>query len=125
MVIALLDTAIVVDILRGYPPAVEWLAQQAALGVSTAVWLEVVEGATNRQAERTALHLLHRFERVEVTAEDVDWALRQLMRFHLSHGLDAMDCLIASASHRLAITLFTRNLKHFSPLLGHHAQKPY
>ncbi len=46
-------------------------------------------------------------------------------RLHLSHGLDSMDCLIASANHRLGIPLYTCNLKHFTPLLGDLAHKPY
>ncbi len=101
MVTALLDTAVVVDILRLYPPAVGWLRQQGALGISTVVWLEIVEGATNRQAELNALRLLRRFEHVPLVSEDLDWALRQLLRFHLSHGVDGMDCLIASVNQRL------------------------
>ena len=125
MIAAALDTAIVVDILRGHPPAVDWLAQQGSLGLSAIVWLEVLEGAADRQAEQAALRLLRRFERIEVVAQDSEWAIRQLLRLHLSHGPDSMDCLIASANHRLDIPLYTRNLKHFTPLLGDLARKPY
>ncbi len=125
MVAALLDTAVVVDVLRGFPPAVDWLGHQGHLGVTTVVWLEIIESAPNRQAEQAALSLLRRFERVATTAEDMDWAIRQLLRFHFSHGLDAMDCLIAAASHRLSVPLCTRNLKHFTPLLGNLAHAPY
>lgn len=125
MVTALLDTAIVVDVLRRYPPAVAWLGQQGQLGISTVVWLEIIEGASDRQAEQNALLLLRRFERVEMTTEDMDWAIRQLLRLHLSHGVDAMDCLIASVSQRMEIPLYTRNLKHFAPLVGDLARQPY
>jgi predicted nucleic acid-binding protein len=125
MVTALLDTAVVVDVLRGYPPAVAWLDQQGHLGVSTVVWLEIIQGASDRRAEQVALRLLQRFERIDATTADVDWALHQLLRFHLSHGLDAMDALIAAASYRLSLPLYTRNIKHFTPLLGSFAQKPY
>ena len=107
------------------PPAVDWLAQQGSLGLSAIVWLEVLEGAADRQAEQAALRLLRRFERIEVVAQDSEWAIRQLLRLHLSHGPDSMDCLIASANHRLDIPLYTRNLKHFTPLLGDLARKPY
>lgn len=125
MVTALLDTAIVVDVLRRYPPAVAWLGQQGQLGISTVVWLEIIEGASDRQAEQNALLLLRRFERVETMTGDVDWAIRQLLRFHLSHGVDAMDCLIASVNQRMGVPLYTRNLKHFAPLLGDLARQPY
>ena len=125
MVTALLDTAVLVDVLRGYAPAVSWLAQQEVLGVSDVVWLEILEGATNRRMERTALQLLKRFERIATSTQDTDWAIRQLLRFHLSHGIDAMDCLIAASSYRLSVPLYTRNLKHFVPLLGELARRPY
>jgi predicted nucleic acid-binding protein len=36
-----------------------------------------------------------------------------------------MDALIASAAYRLRVPLFTRNLKHFQPMLGPLVQKPY
>jgi predicted nucleic acid-binding protein len=104
---------------------VSWLSQQREIGVATAVWLEIVEGTPDRRAEAIALRLLYRFERVDVTAGDIDWAIRQMLRFHLSHGLDAMDCLIASVSYRLNSTLYTRNLRHFTPMLGGLAQRPY
>jgi predicted nucleic acid-binding protein len=55
MVDALLDTAVVVDVLRGHLPAVAWLATQRNMGVTTVVWLEILEGTPNRQAQRTAL----------------------------------------------------------------------
>lgn len=45
MVEALLDTAIIVDVLREHPPAVAWLGQQGQLGVSSVVWLEIIERA--------------------------------------------------------------------------------
>lgn len=125
MVTALIDSAIVVDGLRYYPPAAAWFAQQANFGVSVMVWMEVIQGATDRRAEQRAVRLLKNFESIHVTAQDMDWAVSQLLRFHLSHGVDAMDCLIASSSFRLNVPLYTRNLKHFRPLLGSLAQKPY
>ena len=63
--------------------------------------------------------------RIDVMSQDVDWAIRQLLRFHLSHDLEAMDCLIAAVSYRLGVPLYTRDLKHFTPLLGDLARLPY
>jgi predicted nucleic acid-binding protein len=52
MVIALLDTSIVVDILRLNPAANTWISQQAVqLGVPASVWLEVLQGSTNKQTQ--------------------------------------------------------------------------
>jgi len=86
-VTGLLDTVVVVDLLRSYPPAAAWLAGQSP--------------------------------------EDFDWAIRQALRLRLSHNVGPMDCLIASSAHRLGLPLYSRNLKHFAPLLGNLARAPY
>jgi predicted nucleic acid-binding protein len=69
--------------------------------------------------------MLRDFERVDLITADIDWAIQQLWLFKLSHNVGGNDCLIASVSHRLQIPLYTTNLKHFAPLLGVLAQKPY
>ncbi|MBL8163685.1 MAG: PIN domain-containing protein [Anaerolineae bacterium] len=125
MVNALVDTSVVIDLLRGYPPAQAWYLRQTDLGVSRAVWLEVLEGTQNRHDQRQALKLLKRFYLDEMTEADGVWATDQLLGLSLSHNIDAFDCLIAASSHRLNVTLYTRNLKHFVPLLGGLAQSPY
>jgi len=124
-VIGLLDTAVLVDILRAYPPAEDWLHRQSRLGVSPIVWLQLLDGVQNSRGRARALKLLQLFERTEVPAVDFDWAIEQTLQFRLSHNVDMMDCLIASTAFRLNLPLFTPNLKHFRPLLGDLAQKPY
>ena len=125
MVNSLVDTSIVVDLLRGYSPAHNWFLVQGDLAVTRAVWLEIVEGVTNRSAQRHALKLLRRFELIELTTVDIVWATEKLITHNLSHNVDAFDCLIAAVNFRLQLPLHTRNLKHFVPLLGLLAQSPY
>ncbi len=120
-----LDTAIVVDLLRSYPPSHNWLSVQSRLGLTPIVWLEILDGVEDLRAQKRAVELLRHFERVDLEPGDFDWAIQQAMRFRLSHSVDVMDCLIASVAYRLELPLFTRNLKHFAPLLGPLAQKPY
>jgi predicted nucleic acid-binding protein len=125
MVSQLLDTSIVVDVLRGYLLARTWLSNNSDLGITRIVWLEVIEGAENRREQERAVKTLKEFELVTLTVEDMDWAVDKLLQFNLSHNLDAVDCLIASANYRQQLPLYTRNLKHFTPLLGTLAQNPY
>jgi predicted nucleic acid-binding protein len=124
-VTGLLDTTILVDILRAYPAAAPWLSGQEHLGVSPVVWLEVIEGAKNARDQARAVKLLGLFEKVELLPLDFDWAIQQALQFRLSHNVDMMDCLIAASAQRLEVPLFTRNLKHFQPMIGNLAQKPY
>jgi len=125
MVRALLDANILVDILPNYSPAENWLANQSDLGITPVVWLEIIEGADNLTEQQRAISLLNDFELVELTVSDVEWAVRQLIRFRLSHNVEAFDCLIAAPSCRLQLPLYTRNNKHFALLLGGLAQQPY
>ena len=121
----LLDTAVLVDLLRSYPPALDWFAGQEQLGITPIVWLELIEGARDAAAQKRAVWFLRHFERVDILSEDFDWAIERALMFKLSHGADMMDCLIASTAQRLDLPLFTPNLKHFVPLLGPLARKPY
>lgn len=122
---ALLDSTVVVDLLRGYKPAIDWLRPQRDLGLTPIVWLEILDGVIDSRARSKALELLRHFPRADLFSEDFDWAIRQNIRFRLSHGIDMMDCLIAAPCHRLRVKLYTCNLKHFSPMLGELAERPY
>lgn len=95
------------------------------LALSRVVWLEVLEGAPNQQKQRLALRFLERLPVVEMTSSDGAWAVSQRAKYHLSHNIDAFDCLIAGASARLAVPLYTRNLKHFSLLIPGLSRLPY
>jgi predicted nucleic acid-binding protein len=112
-------------VIRKYAPAQAWLAQQGQLGVTRIVWLELLEGAENKQKQLRAIVLLKRFTLVPITDTDMAWAVEKMTRFGLSHNVDAFDCLIASVHPRLNLRLYTRNLKHFTPLIGSLAISPY
>ena len=125
MVTGLLDTSVVIDLLRDYAPARDWLLGQDKLGVTPIVWLEIIQGADDKVAMQKAARLLKAFEQVEMLPSDHHWAIEQAMRYTLSHNVGAFDCLIAAPSFRLQVPLYTGNTKHFSPLLGKLTQKPY
>ena len=122
-----LDTAILVDVLRGYEPALAWSQANAhrTFAVTAITWMEVMAGAENAQKQRRTGHFLSGFSMEYLTRPDLDWAMMQLAIYHLSHGVGILDCLIAAPAHRLQLPLYTRNLKHFTPLLGNLAQQPY
>lgn len=127
MVDILVDTSILVDLLRNYPPAAIWVSanQNLRLGITPIVWMELVRGVPDKSAQTQAINLLSIFKMTYLSQEDMGWAMQQLQTYHLSHGIGMNDCLIASPAHRLQLPLITRNMKHFSPLLGTLTQKPY
>jgi predicted nucleic acid-binding protein len=48
---ALIDTSVLVDVLRNYSPARNWMKQQANPGVSVIVWIELLQGARDKVAQ--------------------------------------------------------------------------
>jgi len=125
MVDGLLDTAIVVDLLRGYRPAEAWFAGLNLAAITPMVWLEVIQGVENKREQESAVKLLSAMDRVDLTTIDFDWAIEQALRFRLSHNIDMMDCLIAAPSHRLGVKVYTMNLRHFEPMLRSLCERPY
>jgi predicted nucleic acid-binding protein len=95
------------------------------VAVTRMVYLEVIDGCKTKQKQRFALKLLSTFEFIEFSQNDFDWATEMLIQFRLSHNVGMNDCLIAAPAARLGLPLYTHNLKHFAPLLGPLAQKPY
>lgn len=125
MVTHILDSNIVIDILRGYQPAVDWLSTQGILGITRFVYLELLDGVENNFDKNRVHRLLSNFELVPVEVVDVEWAQQRLNELKLSHSPDAFDCLIAATCHRLQLSLYTRNSKHMLPLLGSLVVQPY
>jgi len=123
----LVDTNILVDLLRSYQPSLEWKETlgDSIIGISSIVWLEVIQGAQDKRSRNTASTFLSQFEVVYITEADQKWAMKQVFQYKLSHNVDLTDALIAAPAHRLQLPLYTRNTKHFLPLLGDGVQQPY
>jgi predicted nucleic acid-binding protein len=123
---ALIDTTVILHLFRQYKPALDWyetLTEQP--GITPVIWLEVMYGAGSKVKQATCKALLDQCEMIYLTAVDQDWAMKQMGRFRLSHGITMADCLIASVATRLQVTLFTHNLKDMLPMIGELASQPY
>jgi predicted nucleic acid-binding protein len=124
---AILDTSILVDLLRAFPQASQWFAGlgRLRLAITPVVWMETVQGATDGTRRAQAIRLLRQFRIEHPTEDDNRWAMRQTARFYLSHSIHLQDAMIASVAVRLAVPLYTTNLKHFEPLPSLDVRKPY
>ncbi len=45
---AILDTTVIIHLWRRYKPALAWFNNPQVYGVTTATWLEVMEGSTSK-----------------------------------------------------------------------------
>lgn len=127
MVDGILDTSVIIDLLRGVEEAHTWFEQMgsARLAVTPIIWMETLQGAVNKADQARAIRLLRRYALEHTTPDDHNWAIRQLIRFHLSHHVGYADLLIASVAARLDAPLYTLNVRHFDVLPGVRVVQPY
>jgi predicted nucleic acid-binding protein len=124
---AVVDTTILVDLWRANTAALNWMATQrtTVFGLPVLVYMEVVNGARNRIEVQQAITLLQPYPVIYLISKDSKWAQEQHLKFKLSHNVGIGDALIASASARLKIPIYTLNTKHFAPLPDVTAIRPY
>ncbi|MEB2288121.1 MAG: PIN domain-containing protein [Anaerolineae bacterium] len=122
---AIVDTTVVIHLLRRHLPALAWFNNNQVYGVTSTTWMEVMEGTTGKANQAQAKGILDQFEILYLTAADQVWAMEQLERFQFSHHIGMNDCLIASVAYRVGRPLITHNLKDMTPLIGKLAVKPY
>lgn len=113
----LLDTSVLVDHLRGNPPAVAALDEAAGRGhglvASVMTRVEVLAGMRPTE-ERATRRLLDILDWIVVDEEIAENAGRLANHFLRSHsGIDPADYVIAATADRADAILWTRNLKHF------------
>lgn len=125
MASGLVDSSVVIDLLRNYAPALAWVRGKTELAVTSVIWIEVLEGVENKLQQQGAVKLLKRFQLIELVEADLQLAREYLLQYNLSHNADGYDCMIAAVALRLNLPLYTHNLKHFTPMIGSLAVKPY
>jgi len=120
----LLDTCIVIDVLRGREAAlafVNGLAEAPSLSAITAT--ELIAGVRNAQERRQIERLLEVYAVHDIGLEAASLAGDYLRQYGPSHGIDPIDALIAATATTRDLPLATLNLKHFPMFKG--LKRPY
>jgi len=122
----LLDTDVLIDVQRGYVPALAWFEglDEVPL-VSGFTVMELIQDAPSAQHVRKALKLVSPFPIVWPTEAEYSRALADFTAYHLSHGLGVLDSLIAACAIGRSATLCTFNVKHYTPVSGLVTLQPY
>jgi predicted nucleic acid-binding protein len=123
----LLDTSILIDLLRGFSPARTWIdsLDTTHRAISCITHAELLAGCRNRREQR----LVER----ELTAYTMIWLDERLSRqalafyqtYRLSHNVGFFDCLVAATALTHHHTLATLNLKHFEIFPALTVKRPY
>jgi predicted nucleic acid-binding protein len=125
--VILLDTDVAVDVLRGHPPAVNWLQGlgSAPLGLPGLVVMELLQGCQNRAEQQRVEQFCQPYGLYWPTAADCQRALQDFAAFHLSHNLGLLDALIAHIAVGMREPLATFNVKHYGVVAGLTTIQPY
>ena len=123
----LLDTDVMVDVLRGYEPAVEWLLMltDEAPALPGYVVLELMDGCRSKMEMKRLLKRVAPFRIYWPGDTDCNQALIEFANGRLANALSIMDVLIAECAVGLNATLCTFNTKHFKSIAQLKTRQPY
>jgi predicted nucleic acid-binding protein len=124
----LLDSDVLIDLLRKYPPAVGWfdaLPQDEELVVSGYVVMELIQGCRNKAEQERLQRELAPYGVVWLAPPDCDQALEVFVAYRLSHNAGMLDVLIGQTAVVLGVPLHTFNQRHYSFIPGIQTTQPY
>lgn len=122
----MLETDVLVDVLRGHAPAVEWLAGLPASPlVAGYTALELYAGCRDLRAASAVDKLLGDAEVRWASVEGASQLLRRFARLWLKSGIGPLDILIAQTAIEASATLATFNTRHFASVSGLSVEQPY
>jgi predicted nucleic acid-binding protein len=121
----LLDTDVMVDILRGNESAKVWLQSIDEIGMPGLVAMELIPGCQNTREQRTLEKELSEYQLYWPSIEDCHRAMKSFSLHHLSNNIGLMDALIAETAIGINAELATFNIKHYRVIDGLQTLRPY
>ena len=119
MEIILLDTNILIEILKGDEKTIKKVQSfKQQLHISSITVMELYYGALNKAELNKIEKFISLFIVIEVNEKISKKATKLIKEYAKSHNLDIPDSLIASTSLENNARLFTYNLKDFRYILG-------
>jgi len=124
----LLDSDVMIDLLRQYPPAMKWfdtLDDKEEIILSGYVVMELIQGCRNKAEQAKVQRDLAVYGIVWLSPVGCDEALGVFVEYHLSHGAGLLDVLIGQTAVALEVPLYTFNQKHYRFIPGLQTVQPY
>ncbi len=124
----LLDSDVLIDLLRRYTPAVDWfdaLHEDEELLVPGYVVMELIQGCRNRIEQDRVQRELVPFGVIWPSPKDCDLALEVFAEYRLSYNAGLLDVLIGQTAVAMGLPLYTFNQKHYSFIPGMETVQPY
>lgn len=127
MSMILLDTDVMIDLLRQYPPAVAWLDSLGAEEIILPgfVAMELIQGCRDKAEQQELERELRSYGVAWPSPAACNKALSVFTNYHLSHGLGILDALIGQMAVTMNVVLCTFNQKHYSVIPNLNILQPY
>jgi predicted nucleic acid-binding protein len=115
----LLDTNILIEILKGNEKTVEKVQNfNEALAVSSISVMELYYGALNKTESKKLDKFVALFKVIHLNESISSRSVKLIQTYAKSHNLDIPDSLIASTSLVMKYKIFTYNVKYFKYIDG-------
>ena len=123
----LVDTDVMIDVMRRYAPAVAWLdsLDTETIGIPGLVAMELLQGCRNREEQRQVENVLRPYTLYWPGWADCARAFDDFATYNLSYALGILDALIAETAVGLGLELATFNTKHYSVVSALQTIQPY
>jgi predicted nucleic acid-binding protein len=124
----LLDSDVLIDLLRDYAPATAWFAtlhENEELMVPGYVVMELIQGCRNKAEQERVQRELATYGVVWLSPTDCDKALEVFATYRLGHNAGLLDVLIGQTSVSLGVPLHTFNQSHYSFIPDVQTVQPY
>ncbi|CAN2039266.1 Ribonuclease VapC [Candidatus Magnetomoraceae bacterium gMMP-15] len=123
----LLDTDIMIDILREYPPAISWLntKKDEEICLPGFVVMELIQGCSNKIELTELKKELKNYNITWPSSEVCEQAMSIFEKYHLSYGIGLLDSLIGQLAVSLKLQLHTFNQKHYKHIPDLVTVQPY
>ena len=122
-----LDTDIMIDMLRKFPPAMAWgqELEDAEVVLPGYVMMELIQGCHNKQERNRLQKFVEDYSIVWPSPGYCNQALEIFSEYHLSHSIGLLDALIGLSAVAVNLPLYTFNQKHYSMIPNLHSIQPY
>jgi predicted nucleic acid-binding protein len=121
-----LDTDILIDVLRGHKPAVTWISHLREVpSIPGFVVMELIQNTQNKKEINQVFKLIAPLPIIWLTESDCTKALSDFTQYHLSDGVGLLDALIAHCAISKNATLCTFNIKHYRVIPNLQIAQPY
>jgi predicted nucleic acid-binding protein len=123
----LLDSDVMIDILRDYPPAINWLRSLSdeIIALPGFVVMELIQGCNSKAEQQLLSTRLKAYIICWPSHSDCNKAIETFSQFYFSHQIGIIDSLIGQMAISNNLPLHTFNKKHYDPIPELITRQPY